>query len=187
MNIKENILNNVLLSEGIKWFKDSNKVLDIIHKIEKNVDLEELTEKQKRKIKILNNYLRKFYDKLNKLEGEYKNSDDKESVKLKYEELKKSYQSMFNEYNINTFLNVASIVGIGSLTFLLSYFTLGVLIPEDEMKKNLFGKLGGNSLSIVITPLVMGMIDKNIVSRTDKIITAIKKDVRKQGKKINGV
>ena len=162
--------------------KDSNKVIDIVHKIEKNVDLEELTDKQKRKIKILLNYLRKLYVKLSKLEGEYKNAEDKESVKIKYNELKKSYQTMFNEYDINTFLNIAAIIGIGSLTFLLSYFTLGMLIPGDEMKKNLFGKLGGNSLSVILTPLVIGSIDRNIINRTDKIISAIKKDVRKQGK-----
>jgi hypothetical protein len=180
MNIKENILNISTLNEGIKWLKDSNKVIDIIHKIEKNVDLEEITEKQKRKIKILLNYLRKLYTKLNKLENEYKVAEDKESIKLKYNELKKDYNLMFKEYNINTFLNIVSIIGIGSLTYLLSYFALGALIPDDNARHNFFGKLGGNTLSVILTPLVVSMLDKNIISRTDSIISAAKKDIRRQ-------
>lgn len=109
-------INEVLLQEGLVFFKESKKIERTINTIEKRLKRQKISLEEKEKIDLVVKNLKILYNKFSKIE--------KDKNKEKYEELKNTSKDLLNVVNKEEFKKILKNVGI---FFLISMAIFGIL------------------------------------------------------------
>jgi len=127
-------INEMLLQEGIVFFKDSKRIENTISIFEKKLSKIKVSSDKRKDVELILSGLKDIYSKFKKLEDEYKTSKNKGKVKEKYKTLKRDNNLLLKKVNEESIKKTLKVLGLLSVIVLtIGFIANGISETSKEV------------------------------------------------------